>query len=259
MPVGTISPGSAVTVTPDDPPIAYTSIEVPSPTMPVVAANVQALALQMMNFCMRNNIKRTAVAGTETTWTIKRGIEVYAATLAASQVVKVAVALAGTTLLVYRTDLLTDFTLTIHQPNGSDVLVVLEAFDWAILTSNGTTWEVAGFGATSRQGMKPLDRPDLIELVDAPSNTIYLFLAPDTTILIASASGDFSIQFLQPELWLPRTRVTVSNATGRKCTLKTGSAVPPASFFEIAGGHNLTFVKTAGGDLAPVLYVATGY
>jgi hypothetical protein len=49
MPIGPITPGSPVAVTPDANPAPYTSIQTVTASMPVIGADMQALALQLMN------------------------------------------------------------------------------------------------------------------------------------------------------------------------------------------------------------------
>ncbi len=49
MPIGPVTPGSYTTVTPDTLPAAYASIQVPSPSMPVVASDIATLGLEVLN------------------------------------------------------------------------------------------------------------------------------------------------------------------------------------------------------------------
>lgn len=49
MPIGPITPGSYVVVTPDINPLPYTQVQAPTATMPVISADVQALALEILN------------------------------------------------------------------------------------------------------------------------------------------------------------------------------------------------------------------
>lgn len=58
MPIGPITPGNYVTVTPDVSLAQYSSVQAPSPTMPVVSADIQALtlvALNIQNFCLQES------------------------------------------------------------------------------------------------------------------------------------------------------------------------------------------------------------
>jgi hypothetical protein len=49
MPIGPITPGSYVTVTPDSVVSQYTSVQAPSATMPVIASDIQDLTLVVLN------------------------------------------------------------------------------------------------------------------------------------------------------------------------------------------------------------------
>lgn len=49
MPIGPITPGSPVTVTPDASPTEYASVQAPTATMPVVGGDLQALTLVALN------------------------------------------------------------------------------------------------------------------------------------------------------------------------------------------------------------------
>jgi hypothetical protein len=49
MPIGPITPGSPVTVTPDVSPTPYASIQAPTATMPILAAHLQFLTLVLLN------------------------------------------------------------------------------------------------------------------------------------------------------------------------------------------------------------------
>ena len=49
MPIGPITPGSPVTVTPDASPTLYSSIQAPTATMPILGAHLQFLTLVLLN------------------------------------------------------------------------------------------------------------------------------------------------------------------------------------------------------------------
>jgi hypothetical protein len=49
MPIGPITPGSPVTVTPDASPSLYASVQAPTATMPILGAHLQALTLVLLN------------------------------------------------------------------------------------------------------------------------------------------------------------------------------------------------------------------
>jgi hypothetical protein len=49
MPIGPITPGTYVDVTPDASPAPYTSIQAPTATMPVIGADIQELTLKLLN------------------------------------------------------------------------------------------------------------------------------------------------------------------------------------------------------------------
>jgi hypothetical protein len=53
MPIGPITPGTYVAVTPDASPAAYTSIQAPTATMPVIGADIQELTLALLNVQQR--------------------------------------------------------------------------------------------------------------------------------------------------------------------------------------------------------------
>jgi len=58
MPIGPITPGNYVTVTPDVSLSQYASVQAPTATMPVIGADIQALtlvALNIQNFCLQES------------------------------------------------------------------------------------------------------------------------------------------------------------------------------------------------------------
>ncbi len=66
MPIGTITPGSPVTITPDATPVArYASITVPGPATPVVSADIQNLGLQLLNIQDTANTAGYSVTSTK--------------------------------------------------------------------------------------------------------------------------------------------------------------------------------------------------
>jgi|WetSurMetagenome_2_1015567.scaffolds.fasta_scaffold08383_8 hypothetical protein len=66
MPVGTITPGSVVTVTPDGSPTAVITLTAPTDTMPIVAADVQDLTLAVVNGHKNLNDMATSLEGRAT-------------------------------------------------------------------------------------------------------------------------------------------------------------------------------------------------
>lgn len=63
MPIGPITPGSYVTVTPDASPGLYTSVQAPTATMPVVGADIQALTLVSLNIQKALDTAKANIAG----------------------------------------------------------------------------------------------------------------------------------------------------------------------------------------------------
>lgn len=58
MPIGPITPGSYVTVTPDSVLVQYSSVQAPTATMPVIGSDIQELTLVVLNvqnFCLQES------------------------------------------------------------------------------------------------------------------------------------------------------------------------------------------------------------
>jgi hypothetical protein len=229
MPVGTVTPGSLVTVTPDSTPSLYTSLQAPSSTMGVSAAHLQALTLAALNI-QKTATARDTLTGSDLLYYVNSAVN-YLSMQSSSSACRVHVreTCPQNAILVISNDTAHDVAV---RHGGDSFLMNLPPHCVGFFRCDVSLDELVWLGDCARNGSRCV--PYFRTIASQPSNNVwdYTPVSTESTILFGSglsAGVILTIAYGPTGVGHAGDKVRVMNQSSYTITVKNTGNVTMAS------------------------------